>query len=40
MRCVSVCPQYARKVSSAMTSIAALAIKRACSEKKENELFI
>ena len=39
MRCVSICPTHARKVSSLMTSIAAAAIKRACSVKKENELF-
>lgn len=40
MRCVSTCPQKARKVNSAMVSVAALAIKKACSERKENELFI
>lgn len=40
MRCVSLCPENARKVNSVMTSAAALAIKKACSEKKENELFI
>ena len=40
MRCVSVCPQSARKVNSAMVSVAAMAIKKACSEKKSNELFL
>ena len=40
MRCVSACPQKARKVNGAMVSIAALAIKKACSEPKRNELFI
>jgi len=40
MRCVSVCPQKARKVSSAMTAAAAMAIKKACSQRKENELFL
>lgn len=40
MRCVSICPQSARKVNSAMVSIAAMAIKKACSERKSNELFI
>lgn len=40
MRCVSVCTKNARKVSSVMTAVAALAIKKACSEKKENTLFI
>ncbi|HIV91244.1 MAG TPA: 4Fe-4S binding protein [Candidatus Eisenbergiella stercoravium] len=40
MRCISVCPQSARKVNSAMVSVAAMAIKKACSEKKSNELFL
>ena len=40
MRCVSICPQRARKVSPVMTRLAALAIKKACSEAKSNELFI
>lgn len=40
MRCVVRCPESARKVNGAMVSIVALAIKKACSEKKENELFI
>lgn len=40
MRCVSICPAHARKVSNFMTSIAAAAIKKACSVEKENELFI
>lgn len=40
MRCVSICPAHARKVSSFMTAAAAAAIKKACSVKKENELFI
>lgn len=40
MRCVSICPVHARKVSSLMTTIAAAAIKKACSVEKENELFI
>jgi hypothetical protein len=40
MRCVSGCPQHARKVSGLMVSIASLAIKKACSEMKQNELFI
>ena len=39
MRCVSICPQSARKVNAAMVSVAALAIKKACSERKKNELF-
>lgn len=40
MRCVSICPVHARKVSQLMTSIAAAALKKACSIEKENELFI
>ncbi len=40
MRCVKQCPHNARKVSEAMVSIAALAIKKACSVRKENELFL
>lgn len=40
MRCVSICPQRARKVNGAMVSVAALAIKKACSLRKENELFL
>ncbi len=40
MRCVKLCPHHARKVNSAMVSVAALAIKKACSERKENELFL
>ncbi|MDE5823103.1 MAG: EFR1 family ferrodoxin [Lachnospiraceae bacterium] len=39
MRCVVRCPKSARKVNSAMVSVAALAMKKACSERKENELF-
>ncbi|MDE7212465.1 MAG: 4Fe-4S binding protein, partial [Lachnospiraceae bacterium] len=40
MRCVVKCPQSARKVNGAMVSIAALAIKKACSTRKGNELYI
>ncbi len=40
MRCVKQCPHAARKVSEAMVSVAALAIKKACSTRKENELFL
>ena len=40
MRCVSICPVQARKVSSLMTTIAAAAIKKACSVEKANELFL
>ncbi len=40
MRCVKKCPRGARKVNGAMVSAAALAIKKACSVRKENELFL
>ncbi|WP_419508752.1 4Fe-4S binding protein [Blautia sp.] len=40
MRCVSICPVHARKVSQLMTSVAAAALKKTCSVEKENELFI
>lgn len=40
MRCISVCPHHARKVNGVMVGIAGLAIKKACSERKENELFL
>ena len=40
MRCVVRCPESARKVNSVMVSVASLAIKKACSVKKGNELFI
>lgn len=39
MRCVAGCPKSARKVNGALVSAAALAIKKACSERKEAELF-
>ncbi len=40
MRCVKECPEKARKVNGALVSVAALAIKKACSVRKENELFL
>lgn len=40
MRCVLVCPQNARKVNGLLVSAASLAIKKACSEPKQNELFL
>lgn len=40
MRCVAVCPKQARKVSGFMTAVAGMAIKKACSIKKECELFL
>ncbi len=40
MRCVVGCPRSARKVNGALISAAALAIKKACCERKEAELFL
>lgn len=40
MRCVAICPNHARKVSGFMTAVAGIAIKKACSVRKECELFI
>lgn len=40
MRCVSLCPQGARKASGLMTSIAGMAIKKACNQRKSSELFL
>lgn len=40
MRCLKLCPKNARKINGMMVSVAALAIKKACSVRKENELFL
>lgn len=40
MRCVKNCPANARKLNKAMVSVAAMALKKACSARKENELFL
>lgn len=40
MRCVEICPQGARSVSGAMLKLAALAIRKPCSVRKECELYI
>lgn len=40
MRCVSVCPHSARKVNSAMLAAVGLVLKKACSTRKECELFL
>lgn len=40
MRCVKRCPKNARKVNGLMVSVAALAIKKACLVRKDNELFL
>lgn len=40
MRCVSVCPKNARKGSALMTKMVGVALKKACSERKENKLYL
>lgn len=40
MRCVSVCPYNARKVSGLMLAAAEMMLKKACSDRKDCELFI
>ena len=40
MRCVKECPHNARKVNNTLVSIAAMAIKKECEIRKENELFL
>ena len=40
VRCVKHCRANARKVNGAMVSIAAMAIRKACSTRKENERFL
>lgn len=40
MRCVSVCPQGARKVNGVMLTAVGLALKKVCSGRKEPELFL
>ena len=40
MRCISVCPHSARKVSPVMLSAANLMLKKVCTDRKEGELYI
>lgn len=40
MRCTSICPKSAKEISKLITFVAGLAIKKECSIKKENELFL
>ncbi len=40
MRCVAQCPQSARKINGAMVAAAALAMKKVCSVRKGNELYL
>ncbi|MGM9942030.1 MAG: 4Fe-4S binding protein [Bulleidia sp.] len=39
MRCVEQCPEHTRSVNRAMVKAAAPAIRKACSIRKDNELF-
>lgn len=40
MRCISVCPKKARKVSPLLLTIAGLKMKKNCSERKKNSLYL
>lgn len=40
MRCVSICPQNARKINPIIATIVPIALKKICSEYKNNELFL
>lgn len=40
MRCVAICPRKARSMNRLLVFLVALALKKACSVPKENELFI
>lgn len=40
MRCIAVCPQHARSANKLMVAAAAMALKKACSVRKECELYL
>lgn len=40
MRCVSICPAQARKVNPALLAAASLGMKKVCSVRKENHLYL
>ena len=40
MRCVNICPNEARSIGKIMHTMIALAIKKGCAERKQNELFV
>lgn len=40
MRCISNCPQNARKVNKALVFVASAAMKKVCQDRKQCELFI
>lgn len=40
MRCIAVCPQKNRSVSKVLVAVGAQKLKKACKDRKKNELFI
>lgn len=40
MRCLAICPQKARKLNKVVVSVAAAKMKKACSDRKSNALFL
>lgn len=40
MRCISVCPHDARKVNPLLLSVARLALRKVCTKRKDNEIFL
>ncbi|MEG0167421.1 MAG: 4Fe-4S binding protein [Ruthenibacterium sp.] len=40
MRCVAICPRHARKLNSIVLFAATQKLKKACAERKENELIL
>lgn len=40
MRCVSVCPHYARKINGLLLAVVNVMLRKACSVRKECELYI
>ena len=40
MRCVSICPHGARTVNSMMVKIVGAALKKGCSDRKDNKLYL
>lgn len=40
MRCVTVCPHHARKVNGLLLAIVNMMLKKACTERKECELYL
>lgn len=40
MRCISICPEKARSINKALLAAGSLTLKKACSVRKENTLFL